>query len=774
MESNGQRLYSVLTRAEVLDKMMKEIFQISEVFSISQPDATLTLIRLGWDSIRASDLLGDNKEKFLSKLGLDDNNLVSTPLCSHKFCSDCWKDYHLSKSLEKEDKSEMIQDCVVSVGHDTVEEMYERYVLGSFMDSNKIKWCPASGCVYAIQRHGGAEDDDDEEEKEEEETSDDDFGVVCLCGHTFCWKCKLESHRPVTCNNASLWLNELLEEARTLSLYPKTTKPCPSCNTNVQKLSNVDWKIVTCVCSHAFCWRCLREEEDHHEYIRCSKVHVPPPSNEVSLLHHLTLWEEYDKAIEASKDDLEAIELHIIPMLTSRRGLGELDMRALREALVLIIQCRLVLKWSCMFGYFLTDYHSGKKKYLDHLQEVATANLLKHKESVYELVNGEDVTGFRHKVETLTTATGNYFHYFVKTVEDGLSDVKGGVFEDVATDYWFCDRCTFQNDSFEQKCRVCVFPFEGPSPLVANNNNGVAVAHQQLLPNVSFDVNNSAAASGEGGTDHVAFGNNNNASGVQQGVPYMSSNPFSPQPAPFVAFGNSDDSVHQQQVPNMSNNPFAREGGGANVFESRPVGFGVSGYQQQKVPNMMANSAGGPSYFPMPPPSVVTYGNNSIGTTASANQQPNMVNNPFAQGPIFYPCPPPFVAASAHQQPNMVNNPFARQEVPIFYQFPPPFVAASAHQQEQVPNMANLNPFGRPGGGTYQLQSPPFMAFGNNNNSGATASAHQQQAPNMMVNNPSELGNNNSSASGHQQQAPNMPNLVKEEANLENSNESEW
>lgn len=266
MESSvAQRLYSVLTRTEVRDKMMKEIVQISEVFSLSQSDATVALIRLGWDSFKASDLLGDNKEKFLSKLGLvqvsgsnrgdgdNNNNLVSTPLCSHKFCSDCWRD-HLTQSLKK--KEEMVmsclsQDCVASVGPDTIEkleepvkEMYERYVLGSFMDSNRIKWCPAKGCEYAIERHEDGDDDDEEAS---------DFGVVCLCGHTFCWRCKLESHRPVTCNNASLWLNDLLDEARTFGLIATKTKPCPHCQSRVEKDSdNNNLRIVTCVCRFVF------------------------------------------------------------------------------------------------------------------------------------------------------------------------------------------------------------------------------------------------------------------------------------------------------------------------------------------------------------------------------------------------------------------------------------------------------------------------------------------------------------------------------------------
>ncbi|KAF8115697.1 hypothetical protein N665_0025s0155 [Sinapis alba] len=757
MESDGQRVYSVLTRTDVREKMMKEIVQISEVFSLSHSDATVALIRLGWDSFRASDLLGDDKEKFLSELGLvqvsdsnhemiDGDVLVSTPFCSHKFCSDCWRDY-LSESLEKKSTC-LDQDCVVSVGVDTIEklaepvkEMYEKYVVGSFMESNKIKRCPASGCEYVIERHedpSSGEDDGGDRESS-------DFGVVCLCGHTFCWSCKLESHRPVTCNNASLWLNELLDQARRLTLV--TTKPCPHCQSRVERHLSSYLRIVTCVvCSYTFCWRCLQPEECHGEEYYCSKVFVPPPREEAALRLHFPLWKEGHKAMEVSKHELETIERNIIPVLTQKCGLGDLDMRAVREACMLIVQCRLVLKWSSLFGYFITDYHSSRKQYLDHLVEEATANLLKHKGTLDELVNGAisrgDITGFRHKLETSTTTTGNYFHFFVKTVEDGMCEVKAGVFENVAIDYWFCDRCTFQNEGFERKCRVCVFPFEGPSPpFVAlgnhNNNNSTAIAHdQQQLPNVSSNPFASPQL--------LSFGiNNSSASAHQQ----QAGNPFARQGGTnTVAFG-----AHQQGVPNMSSNPFAREGG-TNVFESAPFGNSNSAHQQQ-VPNMSNNP------FTLP----VAFGNINLGASVYQQQVPNMASNPFASpgGTSYFQMSPPRVAYG--------NNSIGASEGPIFFQSYPLVTAYGNNSalQQQVPNMAN-NPFARPGG-TYPLQYPPFVAFGNNNNGSASASAHQQpqeSAPYMMVNspfahqggtNPLESRRPHVGASAHQQQASNMP-----------------
>lgn len=446
MNYDGKRLYSVHTREEIREKMMKEVVGISEVFSLSLSDATVILISQRWNSFKASDRLGDDKERFLSELGLvtgsnksedlevtggeGDGNLVSTPFCSHKFCKDCWKDY-LSKTLEKKKEDErsvlliscLSQDCVASVGPDTIEklaepvlkEMYERYLVESFMESNKdsFKWCPDPVCDYAIEPH---------------EDPSEDFDVVCSCGYRFCWSCQRNPHRPVTCNNASLWLNKLLDESRALALNARTIQHCPKCDSLVDNNDGV-WKCITC--------------------------NTWSPSNESALITHLALWDAGHEAMKKSKRDLKAIK-----EVTADCGLGELDMETLREAWMLVVRCRSVLKWSFVFGYFITDYHSAKKDYLDHIREKATAQLVKHKETLEEVTDsvisgGGDIIAFRQKLEVTITTTGHHFLCFVKTLEDGLRDVEVDTYVDGTIDYWFCDRCTYKNYSLERECRIC-------------------------------------------------------------------------------------------------------------------------------------------------------------------------------------------------------------------------------------------------------------------------------------------------------------------------------
>ncbi|CAN8289477.1 unnamed protein product [Cochlearia groenlandica] len=75
--------------------------------------------------------------------------------------------------------------------------MYESYLQRSYLEENNalmIKRCPTQGCNYVIEFCRASD------------IVEYGLNVVRLGGHTFCWRCSLESHTPMTCNNASDWL----------------------------------------------------------------------------------------------------------------------------------------------------------------------------------------------------------------------------------------------------------------------------------------------------------------------------------------------------------------------------------------------------------------------------------------------------------------------------------------------------------------------------------------------------------------------------------------
>ncbi|EOA23053.1 hypothetical protein CARUB_v10003823mg [Capsella rubella] len=493
MEAGGQR-YSVLVKSEVREQMVKEIDQISEVFSVSKSDATVILTRLRWNSFKASDRLGDNKEKFLAELGLvrvvDSNSssadrekatlsdgtngdyFVSTPFCSHKFSKTCWSEY-LTDALEKNKEeggliiSCLNQDCVAPVGPDTigklsepVKDMYEGYLMKSFVEGHKatIKWCPESGCQYAIVL---------------QEDTEVDFGVVCLCGHTFCWTCGLESHRPVTCKKASIWCKYLLDHSRSVAWINSNTNPCPNCSSPVQQNGDPAYRLIECICEHKFCWVCLRTEEEHNGMWNCAPVADPVANSspsELTQILHLQLWEADQKALEEAKSKRKDLEENIIPKIVEICGLSEQDLKTVREAGMLIVQCIQVLKWSRVFDYFINEYESTKKQYLKHLRDQASAMLRMHGWNLGKVLEESlvrrNVYCSKHMLETSTTTTGNHFDGFVKELEDGMPQVKTEAYEDGPgpSIHWLCRRCTFENSYVDKHCKMCAFPLVSPAP----------------------------------------------------------------------------------------------------------------------------------------------------------------------------------------------------------------------------------------------------------------------------------------------------------------------
>ena len=283
-DDDQQRPYSVCTRDDLKERITKQIDVISEIFCVSNSDATVLLMKLRWNSQLLSERLSQENKKLLTESGLkpvdvtdsnqdlsdsscdefyeffddvdddgDDVVKVSTPFCSHKFSTTYWSKYLDKNFFSVEKTLDTIScphhDCGASVGRDTIEKLtvkdrdsYDEYVLRSYLEKSKkqIKQCP--GCSYFIEFHKG--------------TDAEEYGlnVVCLCGHNFCCRCSLETHRPVTCNNASDWLSrdlQKLSEASEKSLsflwIEDNTETCPHCLSPLEiGLGSLDSKFVPC------------------------------------------------------------------------------------------------------------------------------------------------------------------------------------------------------------------------------------------------------------------------------------------------------------------------------------------------------------------------------------------------------------------------------------------------------------------------------------------------------------------------------------------------
>ncbi|EOA15251.1 hypothetical protein CARUB_v10028650mg [Capsella rubella] len=515
MEKDQQRPYHVLTRDEVKEKMKKQIDDISNIFVMSNSDATVLLMHLRWDSMQVSDCLVDNKEKLLWEAGLksdvpDPNGelsdshcgvcfktsvefyggLVSTSFCSHKFCKSCWSNY-LNKDFYSVEKNQTAISCPppacrAAVGPDTIEnltvpdqDMYESYVMRSYLEGNKvleIKQCPAQDCNYFIVFHQDNNDDDDDD------AEDCSLNVVCLCGHIFCWRCMLDSHRPVTCNNASDWLSkdlkilstktstELTRPFRSIKTSTKTC--CPHCNRAMNLYGKQYFLIVTCTCSGRFCWKCRQSEKDHRMesglYKLCNVPKKTPEKRAEVEDSCVERWKASEILVKQAKSDLAAFEES---NMMKPSHLNEKDITIIRKGLMLIVQCRQVIQWSSVYDYFHAEYELSKREYLRFLQANATSlvqsfsDILKEETERALSDTSEEFCCVKHKVSIDTSNIGNYFYHFIKTLQDGLDEVKVKSYDDFGGLFWLCDRCTFGNTWFHKDCQMCRDDIAAPAEL---------------------------------------------------------------------------------------------------------------------------------------------------------------------------------------------------------------------------------------------------------------------------------------------------------------------
>ncbi|XP_073033508.1 probable E3 ubiquitin-protein ligase ARI2 isoform X2 [Primulina eburnea] len=177
---------------------------------------------------------------------------VTTMDCGHCFCDNCWTEHFVVKINDGQSKrikcmahkcnaicDEAIVRKLVSVKHPDLAEKFERFLLESYIEDNKmVKWCPSTPhCGNAIR------------------VENDEFcEVECSCGSQFCFSCLSEAHSPCSCLMWELWTKKCRDESETVNWISVHTKPCPKCHKPVEK--NGGCNLVCCICGQAFCWLC--------------------------------------------------------------------------------------------------------------------------------------------------------------------------------------------------------------------------------------------------------------------------------------------------------------------------------------------------------------------------------------------------------------------------------------------------------------------------------------------------------------------------------------
>ncbi|XP_028668597.1 E3 ubiquitin-protein ligase RNF14 [Erpetoichthys calabaricus] len=197
--------------------------------------------------------------------------------CKHVYCKACLTDYfriqitdgnvHFLNCPEPECTSSATPAQVKELVEEDLFARYDRLLLQSSLDlMADIVYCPRKMCETAVMV----------------ETSNA-MGICPRCQYPFCISCKKTYHGVSPCRRTKEEILEFcsrylegseekkklleqtygkreiekaLEESCSEEWLTKNSKPCPRCNTNIQKVDGCNK--MTCIgCRNYFCWVCL-------------------------------------------------------------------------------------------------------------------------------------------------------------------------------------------------------------------------------------------------------------------------------------------------------------------------------------------------------------------------------------------------------------------------------------------------------------------------------------------------------------------------------------
>jgi ariadne-1 len=478
--------FTILKESDIRQQQKDDISRVSAVLSIPQVAATILLCHYNWRVSSVNDAWFADESKVRRTVGLlekpvyenhskiitcgicfEDYPLskIETASCGHPFCFSCWGGY-IGNSIRDGPGCLMLRcpdpGCGAAVDRDMINllasdednDKYDRYLLRSYIEDNKkTKWCPAPGCEYAVNFDAGTRKN---------------YDVSCLCSYSFCWNCTEEAHRPVDCDTVSKWIIKNSAESENTNWILAYTKPCPKCKKPIEKNQGCSHMRCRPPCGFEFCWLCLGSYREHtgscnrYEVAKLDETEKRREMAKKSLeryTHYYERWASNESSRQKAVADLQKMQT-VVESLSETKRQPAAQLKFITEAWLQIVECRLILKWTYAYGYYLPEFEHAKKQFFEYLQGEAESGLERlHQCTEKELqvflgldAASKEFDDFRKRLVELTTVTGNYFENLVRALENGLCDVDSS---GITYQHWFCEQCTFANVRSATACEMC-------------------------------------------------------------------------------------------------------------------------------------------------------------------------------------------------------------------------------------------------------------------------------------------------------------------------------
>ena len=303
--------------------------------------------------------------------------------CQHQFCGICYGAYLSGKVEEGPScvktfcpmfKCKLIvpSSIFIRCTDKSTSQKYRYYMTRNFIETNKsFRWCPSAGCEKVVIAGPGI------------------TTIPCSCGNPFCFKCGEEAHDPVCCPYLAEWSQKCSNESETANWILANTKKCTQCNARIEKNQGCN-HMVCKICKYEFCWICMGSWIEHSQstggFYKCNRFEAAATDGtdaqkaKVELDRYLHYYQRYiahDRSSKFASANREAAERRMLGIQEAGKS-AWIDVQFLKQAVEQVVECRRVLKFTYVLGYFLKD-HTQEKHLFEHHQEM----LEKHTEILH-------------------------------------------------------------------------------------------------------------------------------------------------------------------------------------------------------------------------------------------------------------------------------------------------------------------------------------------------------------------------------------------------------
>ena len=190
-------------------------------------------------------------------------------------------------------------------------------------------------------------------------------------------------------------------------------------------------------CRFEFCWICMGDWQTHGSntggYYKCNKYgdgkDPDAEKNDMSdaarakreldrYLHYYQRFHAHQEAQKFAKKQLKETEQRMILLQESNNDARWSDVEFLKTANEQLVECRRVLKYTYVFGYYFTTQAKMQRERFEYHQEMLerfTEILSEHSEKSLEHMN-------RTEVVNQTRVVANFLKNILKYVEDGMDE----------------------------------------------------------------------------------------------------------------------------------------------------------------------------------------------------------------------------------------------------------------------------------------------------------------------------------------------------------------